>query len=228
MVALLTFNPPQVPHVSSEIRDVVEFDSVPTAGGFQEVKPRNIRPKRVADLKWFGVGDSVRDYIDSFMRSLAGTAGPFLWTPFDGPPSPTGMSPTLTSLVGGALAARTYFITVTWFDTTHGETLESGRSSLAVPLNSFLRVTVPPVPSRVEGFRVYGDETSGSETLQATITNGDRFWTQSVAFVSGASPPSSNTLAPPARWLLQGLTARPRVTGARTWDIRMQFLESWV
>ena len=219
-----TFSPtinPSFPY--SEDHNVVT-DSIQMHKGYDETRARLIRPLRTVALNWKAVNEDQRDYILSFVAGLEGSRGPFWWTPHNKVPTPSGMDPTLSETSGGALSSRTYYVVFTWYDSSNGETKQSGQSSMTLSANHYLEVEVPPIPAHVGGWRLYAHETSGSECLQATITTG-RSWTQSAALSTGtATPPSSNTLNEPVKWLLAEGVQCKKITANR-WQMGMRLVE---
>jgi len=162
------------------------------------------------------------------------TCDPFVTEDVDPPAAPT----TGTS-VAGALAARTYYVKVTYI-TTSGETLASAESTQAVAANSVLTVTSPIAATGATKYHVYIATTTGEETLQTgtgAITLGNT-WTEptsgmvlgrrlplaaavsSVGYFAGeitvldatvySSLVSSNSDVPPSgKWTAQGGTVAP-------------------
>jgi len=223
----LTFSPPTGPSFQSAVHLEPQFVEAKSHGGYDQQVPRLLRPLRRAELRWNAASDTTREYIESFIAAIHGTVGPFEWTPFDNIPSPSGMLPTLSEVSGGSLGSRTYYVVFTWYDTTYGETRESGRASLNVSANNFLKVEIPPIPLQVEGWRVYVSETSGAEKLEATITSGARSWTQSADLSGSADPPAANTLTPAGKWNIQGRLGKVR-SGANRWNMTLTLLEQIV
>lgn len=204
----------------------VQTEAIAFHRGHDQVVPGNVTPLRVANLAWKSITESDLHSIQSFFRALKGTRGPFLWTPLNKIDSPTSISPTLSSVAGGALGARTYFVVFTWYDATAGETIESARSSLALAANTFIVVTVPPAPNQVGGWRVYVSETSGAEKLEATITDGSTSWTQSGALAGVNDPPASNTLAPAIPWMISSPINAVRNSPGR-YSLNLTFQEQY-
>lgn len=123
-------------------------------------------------------------------------------------------APVLTSVAGGSLGSRTYYVKYTWANDT-GETIGSTESSLAVSANQLLKVTHPYTstygpPSGAKLVKIYVSTSSGSYTtgLQASVptawqqeyeivrtnTFGAVDWTEpATGLVSGSAIPGSNT-----------------------------------
>lgn len=226
-MSLPVFDPPRKPsYVATSERPRVPIETVQLQAGYDQVRPLGIRAISPFTLVWNSVTEETLHYIESFLQQFEGAQGPFEWTPYRKWPSPSGIKPTLSQVGGGALGVRTYYVGFTWYDSDYGETKLSGVDSFQVAANNFLRVAVPPVPINVQGFRVYGSETEGSEELQATVTAG-RTWTQTAAFVSGALPPSTNTLQQPRRFINVG---EPTIVpqGIDDWQVTLSFVEQLV
>lgn len=127
--------------------------------------------------------------------------------------SPT-TAPTLTTVSGGSMGSRTYFVKYTYANDS-GETLASSESTTTVGANQLLKATIPysstyGVPTGAKKVNWYISTTTGNETLQdytptswqteietdhiigATIS----FTEPTTGLVSGASPPTANTTNP--------------------------------
>ncbi len=107
-------------------------------------------------------------------------------------------TPTLTSTSGGSLPSTTYYVKVTYVDST-GETTPSSEASLAVSANNLLQVTAGigsgPGINTPTGWNVYISTTSGAEVLQnATPIPTSAVWTiPTSGLITGVSPPTLNT-----------------------------------
>jgi hypothetical protein len=102
---------------------------------------------------------------------------------------------TLTTVVSGALGARTDFYKFTW-QTAAGETLASQEISIPVPANSVSKVTAPAVfPPGVLSVNVYGSLTTGTETKQATgiAAPGGNLQEPATGFIAGTALPTATT-----------------------------------
>jgi len=196
------FSPPMNPAFPFQEIPEILTDTVRMHKGYDQVRPLLIRPIRTVTLSWEGANKATKDYIFSFFQGLAGSTGPFYWTPADKVPSPNGMTPTLSEVSGGSLGSRTYYVVFTWYDSVYGETVQSQTASLAISANYYMKVEIPPFPNFVSSWRLYAHESEGSECLQATI-NSSRSWTQSSALATGtATPPSTNSLNLAIKWIL--------------------------
>ncbi len=223
-MTLKTFSPPKNASFPVIEPAAIPVERVDMHKGYPQIRPLGVTPIRgPVRLVWKRAPTATRDYVLSFIRDLDGGVGPFLWTPYSDIESPTGGEPRLSQFSSGSLPERTYYFVYTWYDSTYGETEQSARGSITVAASSMARVAVPPFPSHVEGWRLYGSETSGSEVLQATVTD-SRVWSQSAALGSGASPPSSNTLSLPAKWILSP-GYQCQLVDAGRWVITLEFEE---
>jgi len=126
-------------------------------------------------------------------------------------------APTLGSVAGGSLGLTTYYVKITYVDST-GETTVSSESSLAVLALNLLTVASPSIPGGSQpatGWNVYVGTSSGSETLQnATPLVLGTGWTEPVGgLITGASPPSLNTTG----WqIFDAMVANPVATAYYT------------
>jgi hypothetical protein len=105
------------------------------------------------------------------------------------PPPP---APTLSTVAGGALTLRTYFVKTTYV-TASGETAGSLEATISVPANRLLSVASPgaDLNGLATGWRVYVGATSWGETQQASLAIGAAFTEPAGGLVSGAALPSS-------------------------------------
>ncbi len=206
-----TFSPTLGPSYPYSEPRAIPVDIIPMESGTQQVRAVGLTELRRARYDQ-AVSTDDRDYVMSFIHGLEGGVGPFWWTPPNKVPSPSGIDPTLTQILGGAIAERTYYVRFTWYDAASGETKQSGQSSLTVAANYYLVVAIPAVPTEVDGWRLYAHETSGSECLQATVTTA-RTWTQSAALSTGtATPPATSTLSQAVKWLVSGDVTDTRIS----------------
>ena len=108
--------------------------------------------------------------------------------------SPAQQSLNTPSYSGGSLAAANYFVEFAWYTSTGAVTQVSPESTAQLTATGNLQIAPPSngVPAGVSGMKVYIGTSSGAETYQGQTT-GSNVYTQSVALVSGASPPASNT-----------------------------------
>lgn len=112
-------------------------------------------------------------------------------------------APTLGSVAGGALAATTYFVKITYV-TPYGETLASAEASQAVALNNLLTVTSPAAVTGASGWNVYVSTTTGTETKQngsTPIAIGTNYTEATSGLVAGAALPAASTAD---RYILRG------------------------
>lgn len=107
-------------------------------------------------------------------------------------------APVLSQVAGGALAARTEYVTIT-YTTADGETTASVEASLAISVNNLLSVASPVGATGVTGWNVYSSTTSGKETKQnvSAIPIGTD-WTEPTTglVTSGPVAPIVNTASP--------------------------------
>ena len=224
------FNPPLQPAWPLEIVD--RWDSVqdPFEGGYVQNRAKQHRKRRRFKLTWPVADQATRDYIVSFMERQLGAANAFSWqfpTTFLYQPKPA-LAPGIWAITSGSLSSRTYYVVFTWKN-ANGETEISARDSITVGANDVLRVEVPKFPAGVTSAEVYADETSGSETLQGSITtSGGTFTEPDSGLVAGASPPSSNTLQETMTAHLEADTLRTRSIAPNVWEIDLEMVELFV
>jgi hypothetical protein len=116
-----------------------------------------------------------------------------------GPPA----GATEASVTGGALAARTYYIEIT-FTYASGETTASPEISASVPGGSLAKVSSPASVAGATGWNVYVGTSSGTEKKQnsSTIAIGTS-WTEPTSGLSstGSAPPASQSCAGSTSWV---------------------------
>jgi hypothetical protein len=99
------------------------------------------------------------------------------------------LSPNTSS---GTLAAGTYYVRITFYNAS-GETVSSPESSVVLSAQGSVVVAAPLFqPSNATGYKVYISATSGTETLQATVTGFGQY-SQASALANGAALPGTNT-----------------------------------
>jgi len=123
----------------------------------------------------------------------------------DNPYQPTPSSPVVKSAAGGALPLRTYYVRITFVDSSSGESTGSNTIvKIVVPANNLLTVVSPKLyfnktSSGVtySSYNVYVGPSEGGETLQnvSPIAIGTN-WTEpgTTLTYAGASVPVINTL----------------------------------
>ena len=144
-------------------------------------------------------------------------------------------TPVLSSVAGGALAATTYFVKITYVNPS-GETTPSAEASLAVAANNLLVVTSPLANQNATGYNVYVSTSTNTETKQngaTPIAIGTNWTEPTTGLVTGAAMPTADTTAC-APWFnttgfLSGQTPIAKVvTGATAittiTDVRTHFL----
>lgn len=197
-----TFDPESVGGQRPDVHPVARHQWATTQdnfeAGFVHTRSRWPHEKRRWSFEWPIADRTTRDYILGFLQAQQGAAEAWSFELFDEAllrQPPPALVPTVSSSAGGALALRTYYVTVTWSN-DQGETTESPEIAISVAANRLLTVTAGNFPAGVTGARVYVGTTAGAGTLQATITASGGTWTEPASgLVAGAQPPSTNTLA---------------------------------
>lgn len=103
-------------------------------------------------------------------------------------------APTLGSSAGGALAAATYYVAITYVFAA-GESLGSAEASHAVAANNLLTVQAPAnAPTQATGFNVYVSTSAGNETKQnsGVIPLGSTWTEPTSGLIAGAALPASS------------------------------------
>ena len=197
-----TFNPESVaggqrPDVHPVIRHEWSTTQDPFRAGYVHTRPRWPHEKRRWTFEWPICNRATRDYVLGFVQAQMGAAEQWSFELFNEAllyQPPPALEPIVAAVAGGALAQRTYYVTVTWTN-DQGATTESPEIAIVVPANKLLKVTAHNFPAGVTGAAVYVDTTSGAGTLQGTIAaSGGSFTEPDSGLVAGANPPSSNTL----------------------------------
>jgi hypothetical protein len=118
---------------------------------------------------------------------------------------------TLSTVAGGALSSRTYYVRYTWKNDV-GETLGRSEQTQAVAANQLLRTDIGSIvpPSGAKLMNIYVSTTSGSGwTLQTSITNPTKTWVwtePTTGLVAGAALPVSNTTDTKTKYGIYELT----------------------
>ncbi len=122
---------------------------------------------------------------------------------FIAPPLAVPAIPVLSQTAGGSLAARTYFVQVTFTNLT-GETTVSPEATLAVGINQRLVVAGPTILGDATGWNLYVGTLTNNKTKQnaSPMVLGVNFTEPLGGLVAGSSPPTSNTAA--AAYILDG------------------------
>lgn len=125
-------------------------------------------------------------------NSYAGTSNYYLTPQSIGVSAPS--TPQIATAGGGSLSAATHYVKVTYVNAPQGESLPSSEASIVVSASGTLTVTSPAPSSPATGYNVYISTGSGTETKQnlSPIAIGTNY-TQSIALISGAALPGSNT-----------------------------------
>jgi hypothetical protein len=107
-------------------------------------------------------------------------------------------TPALSQQPGGALAAQTCYVKVTYINPL-GETVPSAEANLAVGADSLLVVSSPVPSATATGWNVYAAGSPGAETLQniSPIPIGQS-WTEPATGLTaaGIAPPRINSATP--------------------------------
>lgn len=140
---------------------------------------------------YYAAGDGGGDS-DYWLDAADTTSGAY----FTGSSAPIAApaAPALSSAASGTLAARTYYVRITYVSAA-GETVTSAESSLALAVNTVLVVTSPAAATGATGYNVYVHTTSGSQTKQnatpiAIATN----WAEpNTGLITGSAMPAAST-----------------------------------
>lgn len=113
-----------------------------------------------------------------------------------GEPNPLVIPTVSANLASGTLGAATYFVKITYVDGT-GQSVASPEGTLILSSTGTLVVTAPArQPTGATGYNVYISTTTGTETLQGTVTGTPGSWgnfSQASALGAGSALPGSNT-----------------------------------
>lgn len=120
-------------------------------------------------------------------------------------------APTLSTVAGGSMGARTYYVKYTWENDT-GETLASSEANIAVGANRLLKITHPYTstygpPAGAKRINWYVSTSAGTETKQDytwlpwaqeyevyPVTQQAVTWTEpTTGLIAGSALPGSNT-----------------------------------
>lgn len=115
--------------------------------------------------------------------------------------------PVCTTVNGGALTARTYFVTLTLVDSAGNESIASKETEIYVPANKLVKVLQPNLGysqsaagQQYSSYKVYASTDIGHEVVQNTGTAiaTSATWTEAVGGLETgtASAPSTNSLEP--------------------------------
>lgn len=108
-----------------------------------------------------------------------------------GLPDPLTTPITATNTGSGTLAAGTYYVKIAYTGTP-GDSIASPEATVVLSSTGTVIVNAPTVqPASATGYKVYIGSTSGSETLQGTVTGWTNY-SQSAALSAGAAPPATN------------------------------------
>lgn len=103
-------------------------------------------------------------------------------------------APTVSQNPGGTLPSRTYYVQVTYVNST-GESTSSAETTFAVSANNLAHVTSPAAAGDATAYNVYAWDTSGNEALQTTtpIPLGTDWDEDTIGLHSGLPVPLVNT-----------------------------------
>ena len=114
-------------------------------------------------------------------------------------------SPLVTSIIGGALLARTYYVKVTYVDSTGLESLPSSETTQYIPAGELAQIAAPPIGilKTTRGisygfYNVYASTTAGGETRQSLAPVDTTLpWTEpGTGLIAGANIPTTSTITP--------------------------------
>ena len=148
---------------------------------------------------WRSDSRAAYEYWMSFFHRNVGPAARFLWALPELVPTPDA-GPTLEAVVVGSQAQRTVFVKFAWRN-TNGTTRASPASTLLIPANSLVKVTLPFYPPSVTQAVIYATQGSaGTEQEQVVLTN-IRSWIQPNAdlLLLTTSPQATNTATESAK-----------------------------
>lgn len=115
--------------------------------------------------------------------------------------------PVCVTTTGGALAARTYFMTLTLVDSAGNESIASKETEIYVPANKLVKVLQPNLGytasaagQQYNSYKVYANTTSGQECVQnsGTALATSTTWTEATSGLETgtATAPTNNALEP--------------------------------
>lgn len=222
------FAPPQNPSWSVPVKRSWDVVRQGAAKPYVQTIPRQIRSHDGYDLVWNVCTTKTRDYIVSFDHEMIGPTTYFLWTPFGKMWAPEANDPTVAHVAGGSLGSRTYYARFTWFDPITGlETTPSPATTLAVPANRLLQITLPVLPIRVPAARIYVSSVQNAEVLQGYVTT--RTWLEPVTGIltSAPLPPTVNTLTIQRKWRFSAPPQERQLRPGR-FTMRCELEEYWL
>lgn len=110
-------------------------------------------------------------------------------------------APACSTIVSGVLAARTYYVKISWKDSQGNEGMPSAETKVFVPANSVLSVSSPLAPfshtaqlTTLPFYKVYVSTTPNGETLQQTVSYGASWQEPNSGLVAGAALPTTSAL----------------------------------
>lgn len=109
-----------------------------------------------------------------------------------GLPDPLTAATLGANTASGTLPAGTYYVRYSLWNAS-GESLASPETTVILSAMGTISIASPTLqPANASGYKVYISSTSGTETLQTTVT-GFALYSQPTALVSGAALPVANT-----------------------------------
>lgn len=221
------FAPPVNPSFDLEADYTTKTQQTPFQSGYVQTAPEWPREKRLWMMRWKNANQATRDYLVSFFQTQLGGACPWSWrhpVTYTYQPAPA-LAPALWYFAGGALGSRTYYVVFTWANAL-GETVISARDSITVPANNRLRVQVPRFPAGVTSAKVYAGTTSGSETLQGTISTSNGLFDEPASgLVAGAAFPTVSTLQEVMTLQFRADTLSVKMKGPGFFDLSVEVTE---
>ena len=157
-------------------------------------------PRRRFSARYVSAGTKAGyHYMTAFFLRNVGPAARFTFVAPEEVSDPD-KGPTLTSAAGGTQGSRTIYVKFAWQNTA-GITVASAATSLAVPANELMTVTVPFYPPSVTQAVIYATQGSaGSEQEQTTLTAPTRTWLQPDAALLTGNPVPPTTNTAPETW----------------------------
>lgn len=169
----------------------------PFESGVTQRRAKWTKPKRRWTLQWKHAAPSEAELLRAFYRDHLGPTSSFTYSPPDVIPRPY-LAPTIATVTGGSLGARTVYVGYTWSDSSDNQTTISYIvDSISVSSGYLVTVTPPDFPNGVDKAWVYCGDTASNLIEQATaITTSGGTWTEHTTGWDsvGDPPPTSNSL----------------------------------
>lgn len=130
-----------------------------------------------------GTGTLVTSQVNCYTSNLGNVVGL---------PDPLANPVLSTNTASGTLASGTYYVKLTYFNAS-GETIAGPEGSVVLSSQGTVIVAAPVLqPASATGYKVYIGSSSGTETLQSSVSGFGQYQ-QIAPLVSGAALPGSNT-----------------------------------